>query len=162
MTLKVSTNFRPFILCNCFMRLNWMTVLVLRWIFIVSDTNLKLFGTSFQSFTCFLYFGSWCWNWCVLKWWRDDFTFIPLHHFFNTLSWFWDCFFVENSFVTAIVMSLCFSICLMLGLGVDSTFCFNNSLINFELLSFFTPALFIYIWLHFSDFIILYRYKIFL
>ena len=68
-------------------------------------------------------------------------------------------------------MSLCFSICLMLGLGVDSTFCFNNSLINFELLSLFTSALFIYIYIYthiciydyiFSDFIILYRNKIFL
>ena len=159
MTLKVSTNFRPFILCNCFMRLNWMTVLVLQWIVIVSDTNLKLFGTSFQSFTYFLYFGSWCWSWCVhiskLKWWRDDVIFILLHHLFLTLSWFWgfricDCY-------VALLPHL-FNV----WFGSWFYILFNNSLINFELLSFFTPALFIYIWLHFSDFIILYRYKIFL
>ena len=45
---------------------------------------------------------------------------------------------VENDLSSTDIMSLCFSICLMLGLGIDSAFCFNNnSLINFDLLSFF-------------------------
>ena len=52
---------------------------------------------------------------------------------------------VENDLSSTDIMSLCFSICLMLGLGVDSAFCFNNnSLINFDLLSFLRSALLIY------------------
>ena len=43
-------------------------------------------------------------------------------------------FVVENSLSSA-VMSLSLTICLILGLGVDSTLCFS-SLINFDLLSF--------------------------
>ena len=52
---------------------------------------------------------------------------------------------VENDLSSTDIMSLCFSICLMLGLGVDSAFCFNNnSLISFDLLSFLRSALLIY------------------
>ena len=70
----------------------------------------------------------------------DTVSFILVQHIFTA-----ETPVVEIGLSSIIIMSLCLTIYLMLGLGAHSAFCFNNSLINFDLLSFFKSALFIYI-----------------